>query len=900
MIGRTIKDYRIISEIGEGGMSIVYLAENPAGEKFAIKVLDSKYTRNPQFRERFIKEAKTHAGLKHENIVSVHELAAEGDDLFLVMEYVDGTDLDRHIKLRKSLTEQEAVKILKDTLRGLEYAHNQGVIHRDLKPSNILLSVDGQAKIMDFGIALMPGTTRLTRTGITLGTAQYMSPEQIRDPKNVDHRCDLYSVGVILFEMLTGRLPFEGETEFVVFFKHVNKEAPELTEISPGASPQLGAIIKRALKKKPEDRYWDCGEFISAVEAYGRGEDPEKVIAQRKGSEKKHPLLKKSRSGAKAGDSILKRRKARKRLFLLAGLLCLLAALGLAVNHFGRPYLERFLKESVPETGLNGQPGDKPPEAAAPPAPPDLKIGVAGDFSGDLSLYGDSLQRGVEYIVDKYNSQGGLSGRQIKILVEDDRCDPEEAAFLAEKLVSGGVEFVVGHLCSEATEKALPVYSESGIVAVSPSATAAYLTESGQYRDFFRTIAPDDAPVKKQVDLAVGLGADRLALVHENSAYGRDMAGYAKKYLAHHHHQPAPVLTSAFPPEETDFTPLAEKISLSAAGVVLFWGSVQEAANLVSRLRKMGSGAILITNLADESFLKLAGDAAEGTLIAAEVPYELSAEAETAIKAYVDKYGHQPGPFYLNACAAIEVLLTALAAKEAGDKGTMADYLRSHSFDTVIGRISFDQQGDLAGLRYQTFEVVSGTFVLLTDEGGRLAEIRQRVSMGRLFVLPKPKDASVIFPESSLVYKPGMEMEAGQYQIEVSHPGFETLSKTVEIKAGQKTEVIMSLARKTPARPPQPSGPPGGVRQVRCPQLSEVENQLEAYWNNYIKDRNQMYQKLTGINIIESVAGPEACRLTVQFNSILTGTYNIRTLPPKVIRLQARPLGPGRYKISMQ
>ncbi|MFH1137958.1 MAG: serine/threonine-protein kinase, partial [Pseudomonadota bacterium] len=172
MIGRTIREYKIVADLGEGGMGSVYLAEHSVLGKFALKRLDPKLARDPRLRERFAKEAKAQFGLKHPNIVQLNNFMEDMGELFLVMEYVSGPSLEKLLTGRGALPEKEALSIIKGVLSGLNYAHSQGVIHRDIKPSNILLTSDGTPKIADFGIALLLGSQRLTRTGANIGTAQ--------------------------------------------------------------------------------------------------------------------------------------------------------------------------------------------------------------------------------------------------------------------------------------------------------------------------------------------------------------------------------------------------------------------------------------------------------------------------------------------------------------------------------------------------------------------------------------------------------------------------------------------------------------------------------------------------------------------------------------------------------
>ena len=269
MIGKMLGNLKIISKIGEGGMGVVYLAENlQLNNRFAVKSLTLKLTDNPGFRERFRKEALNQALLSHPNIVQAIDFYDENEQFFLVMEYVSGQGLDQLIKQAGKLPEEDALRIFKDILRGLNFAHSKGVIHRDIKPSNVIVDEDGRARITDFGIAILVGEERLTGPGATVGSSWYMSPEQILRPAETDHRCDVYSAGIVLYEMLTGDVPFDGESEFSIQNKQVKDVVPNPTERNPLISSELKKIMMKALEKDPGKRYSGCGEFLKQIEEY--------------------------------------------------------------------------------------------------------------------------------------------------------------------------------------------------------------------------------------------------------------------------------------------------------------------------------------------------------------------------------------------------------------------------------------------------------------------------------------------------------------------------------------------------------------------------------------------------------------------------------------------------------
>jgi len=268
MVGKIIRDLKFISEIGQGGMGVIYLAEHVhLGKKMAVKCLHPELTRNPDFRKRFDKEARAQAKLDHSNIVHVNDYFEENDTFYLVMDYINGTELEEVIEEIKSLAIDQALVIFKKVLEGLNYAHSKGVIHRDIKPSNILITTENKIKIMDFGIAIIAGDKRLTKMNSPLGTVCYMSPEQILGNVEIDQRADIYASGIVLFEMLTGLLPFDAETEIEICNKHIKDPIPDLNSF--GNYPlAIQNIIIKCTQKNKEDRYKNCAEVLSDIEAY--------------------------------------------------------------------------------------------------------------------------------------------------------------------------------------------------------------------------------------------------------------------------------------------------------------------------------------------------------------------------------------------------------------------------------------------------------------------------------------------------------------------------------------------------------------------------------------------------------------------------------------------------------
>jgi eukaryotic-like serine/threonine-protein kinase len=260
-----IGQYRVESVLGRGGMGVVYRGFHESlGRPVAIKALAPELTKQPEFRERFSSEAKTQARLQHPNIVGVYDLIEEEGDFFIVMELVTGVPLDDRLQEHtgRGMDVAEAVGIAIQMLDALDYAHSEGVIHRDIKPSNVLITPGGRVKLMDFGIALLIGDKRLTASQSAIGTPVYMSPEQILRPREVDHRTDIYSAGVVLHEMLAGQPPFDDDTEYGIKKLHVEAPPPDLESIRLGLPPGIVRAIAVALAKAPDERYASAGLFL--------------------------------------------------------------------------------------------------------------------------------------------------------------------------------------------------------------------------------------------------------------------------------------------------------------------------------------------------------------------------------------------------------------------------------------------------------------------------------------------------------------------------------------------------------------------------------------------------------------------------------------------------------------
>lgn len=268
--GDRIGDYEILGVLGAGGMGSVFKVRNVISDRVeALKVLLPNLAEHQDLKDRFLREIKTSASLEHTNIAGLRTAFQSGDMLLMVMEYVEGQTLDQRMK-GGPLPLDEAVRYTAQVLDALEYAHSRGVVHRDIKPQNVMITPKGTAKLLDFGIAKAGGDKQLTMTGTTLGSLYYMSPEQIRG-EHVDARADLYSLGITLYELVTGKRPFGGDSGFAIMAEHLQKQPVPPVELDPRVPSALNAVILRSLAKSANDRFQDAAEFRTALRSVAFG-----------------------------------------------------------------------------------------------------------------------------------------------------------------------------------------------------------------------------------------------------------------------------------------------------------------------------------------------------------------------------------------------------------------------------------------------------------------------------------------------------------------------------------------------------------------------------------------------------------------------------------------------------
>jgi serine/threonine-protein kinase len=269
MVGDVLADrYELEELVGTGGMSSVFRAHDRLlDRKVALKILHQQYSGDDDYVERFRREARSVAALSHPNIVTVIDRGEYDGRQFIVFEYIEGENLKRLIERRGPAPVSTALELAMEIARGLSFAHQQGLVHRDVKPQNVLLNGDGHAKVTDFGIARSLDVQHgMTQTGTVLGTSDYIAPEQAQGQR-VDEHTDVYSLGIVLYELLTGEVPFQGENFVAVAMRHINEPPPSVRDRRPDVSPRIDAAVQRAMAKNPEDRFQTMAEFCQELEA---------------------------------------------------------------------------------------------------------------------------------------------------------------------------------------------------------------------------------------------------------------------------------------------------------------------------------------------------------------------------------------------------------------------------------------------------------------------------------------------------------------------------------------------------------------------------------------------------------------------------------------------------------
>jgi branched-chain amino acid transport system substrate-binding protein len=342
-----------------------------------------------------------------------------------------------------------------------------------------------------------------------------------------------------------------------------------------------------------------------------------------------------------------------------------------------------------------------------------IKIGVAGAHSGDLASYGIPTLKAAQIVAEQINADGGLLGKKVEIIAADDVCKPEVAVNSANKLISEDVIFVIGHICSGATKAAMGTYKAANIAAMSPSATNPDLTKSGDYPNFFRTIAPDDAQAKLAADFTVDvLKAKKIAVIHDKGDYGKGFADFARTFVKEGGKAKV-VLFEGVTPGAVDYSAVVQKVKRKKADAVIFGGYHPEASKIITAMKKKKLKAYFVSDdgVKDDTFIKVAGQYSEGGYATGPKDNSANPLHKKAVADHISKFSEKPGAFYIEAYSAAIAVTNAIAKAGSTDYDKITEALRNNWVETPIGKIKFDERGDAIGAGFSVYQVQDGKYV---------------------------------------------------------------------------------------------------------------------------------------------------------------------------------------------
>jgi branched-chain amino acid transport system substrate-binding protein len=744
MIGSSVGPYRILERLGRGGMAVVYKAYQPGLDRYvALKILPAHLADEPGFGERFKREARAVAKLEHPHILPVYDYGQEGDLSYIAMRYVEGGTLKG--LLGEPLELPLIVDLIGQIGEALDYAHEHGVIHRDVKPSNVLLDKDNWALLTDFGVARMvEATQQLTATGVGVGTPAYMSPEQGQG-KKVDGRSDIYSLGVTLYEMLTGRVPFEAETPLAVVWKHVNEPLPLPSSINPEVPEAVERVVLKAMAKAPEDRYSTAGELAMALQKAVRKRDAEEGVRDQ--GKKRDGLVEVQGRTAKAGF--------RRNLRWLLPLLILFVSLGVLLTR--RPMILQSaqgradlatastrvgaalktetplpssssvpLPERVGTIGIQGSPspsyvcndllGCVTVDAGKP-----IQIAYILSMSQDLGV--DS-ERGAEIALD---DTGAVRGHELQLIGEDDGCNPDRAREVASRLaLDKSIVAIIGTNCSGSAYAIAPFLSDAGLTMVSPSNTRPDLTDPAVHSSgYLRVVASDVFQAKGASSFAYDqLGLRSAAIIYQpGNAYSEGVAFMFRDEFIGLGGQV--VASATIESGQTQMTQVLAGIASKSPDLIYFTGFPPEGAAILRQAGQTSGLESTVMMGADslwaEDFITASGDLAEGMYVSASAfESKQSPEYQAFLSEYRAKYGEAPlTAFHAHGYDATRMILAIenVAIQDAdgtlhiGRQALRDALYATRDFEGLTGVLNCNQNGDCGVPEYVVFQLHNGEFV---------------------------------------------------------------------------------------------------------------------------------------------------------------------------------------------
>ena len=718
LVGKQLGKYQIKAILGKGGMGMVYLGYDPMlDRRVAIKVLAPHLVWDEGFVERFLREARAAARIKHPNIVTVYDVGQEQEQFFFVMEYLEGETLAEYIRQRGALQPEEVLSILHPLADALDYAHQQGLVHRDIKPGNVMIGSGQRVTLTDFGISRAAEETRLTTTGTIMGTPEYMSPEQAWG-EEVGFQTDLYSLAVVAYEMLSGRVPFSGTTPHAVLYKQINEPPPPIRQSRPELPEGVEAVLARALDKEPDSRHATARAFLLELESALAGEvatpadeAPTELVAEEPGDtseempteliggkpaaptpEEPVPVTDSKAPAETPRQAVPARTKAtaRRRVPTVIWVLGALGVLAILAGVIGTIWFAAGDRDE-PAAATSTQPESTatrvvveptatrevagPPVVVEPPCSdpagcvvigPDapILIGVMLPLSGAHRDLGIAAAHGIEIAIEHRRE---IFGHPIEIVAEDSVCEGEGALRAAEALIANpGIVSVIGSSCPGADFDPVHRLCAESIALVSPSSITPELTNPdrpGEFGCLLRTAPAEDTRAEAAAEFAWHSGVRRVATVHDEGTLSDNLV----QRFAHRFEELGGEIAAqeSLGPDNPEVAPLLERIAESEpqllyAPVYVQWGA--EIAALIREIPPLREVQLLgADGIFTPRFLGSAGEAAVGTLLSAPDVEAVGPGYFEFMLVYEETFGEPPrAPLFAPAHDAALIIFAAI------------------------------------------------------------------------------------------------------------------------------------------------------------------------------------------------------------------------------------------------
>jgi branched-chain amino acid transport system substrate-binding protein len=762
LTGKQLGPYQIVAPLGEGGMAAVFRAYQPAMERYvALKVLPRHFADDPNFVARFQREAKLLAQLQHPHILPVFDYGQVEGYSYIVMPFLPSGTLTDSLQ-GKPLPLPRIRQIIDQVGDALNYAHGRGMVHRDVKPSNILIDESGNCLLTDFGLARMVETSvNLTATGTVMGTPAYMAPEQGSGHK-IDARSDIYSLGIILYEMATGRVPYRAETPVAVVYMHISSPLPLPRSLNPDLPEAVERVILKALAKNPDERYQTAGDLVAALDraiaeapaVIGESRPPVTPDSTYVGVGPTLSARVEEPAGMPTAPMKPKRRLPTWALGLTIGVVGLLVVGGIILASQARgPSAPAAALVSPNPTASIRAPTSSPVQAIPPliaspttrqatavaaaftctdaigcvtygPSDP-IKLASALAISGSNADLGLDSQHGVNIAMD---FEGKVDGHDVTLQAEDDGCSAEGGQAAGKKIVSDpSIIGIIGTSCSSAALPMSKVVSDAGYFMVSPSNTSPILTDPAQAWNpgYLRTAHNDKVQGAAMADFAFHvLGLKTAAAIHDGEPYAEGLAdAFRDSFEAL---GGKVIALTAIHVGDTDMRPVLSAVSAAGPPEFIYFPVFTAECSLLAKQAREVAGLEKTVLAAADGCISTAaaqaiGSAGKGMYFSGPDISFSGAEYDKFEAAYIEKFGSKPiSVFHAHAFDATNLIFACIEKVGVLDadntlhigRQAMRDCLyATKDFQGITGNLTCDQYGDCADPKISVSKLQNGAYI---------------------------------------------------------------------------------------------------------------------------------------------------------------------------------------------